>query len=861
MYKKIAKQVVLITLLIFMILAGVSAPAVSFKSTSIADAALPWTKVSPKKTAEVPVEDAPGMNTNACPTCFTAKGPELNSLWNLLTAGLDIVFSLIPRILVLFIKWIVILLAKLYQGLMAPASSLSFVSKLNNYTKPGSIVLWIWSISLYYANIMITLFLIWIAISIILEKKEYTNYQNLIKLLTVALLVNFSLVICTMFVDLSNFIAVMFMAGLSASDVSCLYACTIHKVANIFDCKSTRILFSTTISNSLAFMVGLVFVGQILGLIFYVLIRMVYLWFLVGVSPIAFVLSAIPETRDIYKKWLGMFIANLTKLPILAFASYFILNLMIYIANDFMLNPIAKDENMLVSTLGVVFLLFILAQGLLAVAQNVGVDQISKASAITNSWAKKSWEAIKKPAAAKATRIMQGTKLYKSGVERLQSSSNATVAGYGNRLANKATIEQAKIAKNMEYLFKGQNVRALEKLADSGDIYIATQAMDYLAQLDKKGDYRVAEGKTKYTENNDKINRIVNAAEGDPAVKDSDAYSSLKSSLTHFKYGAKPLTGDNDIKEAIEEIQAVLNNPDKKGKVNLRSTLEVLMKNSGEKLPTLIEALQKGITPEQLNSVSSSLGSTAYQMFLETITKGIMVGKKAKDNGLTAQQIAAELNNFRIIDPVTNAHMKANIIQYAHEMAGNSEYNWFGKYGKTGKAKNPFDSTVRGRGYLPRIDNQAQTTNYINNNPPSANQQGGNNQTNSNNTTTTATNTAPQPTTDQVMQALRNDIADFSEQLDESHRQMMEEINTLTEQMEANQTEANALSQEAIIARISEFEQRIKALATKLDKIKDTIKGSGKSDVTLMKKAQDLTDQITKLNQEIENLKNKIPNP
>jgi len=67
------------------------------------------------------------------------------------------------------------------------------------------------------------------------------------------------------------------MAGLSASDVSCLYACTIHKVANIFDCKSTKILFSTTISNSLALMVGLVFVGQILGLIFYVLTRMVYL--------------------------------------------------------------------------------------------------------------------------------------------------------------------------------------------------------------------------------------------------------------------------------------------------------------------------------------------------------------------------------------------------------------------------------------------------------------------------------------------------------------------------------------------------------------------------------------------------------
>jgi len=54
---------------------------------------------------------------------------------------------------------------------------------------------------------------------------------------------------------------------------------------------------------------------------------------------------------------------------------------MIYIANDYMLNPTAEGENILVSTLGIVFVLFILSQALLAVAQNLGVDQISKASA------------------------------------------------------------------------------------------------------------------------------------------------------------------------------------------------------------------------------------------------------------------------------------------------------------------------------------------------------------------------------------------------------------------------------------------------------------------------------------------------
>jgi hypothetical protein len=48
----------------------------------------------------------------------------------MLTAPLDTVLSLIPRILVFVIKWLVILLAKLYQGLMAPAPS-SFIGRLN----------------------------------------------------------------------------------------------------------------------------------------------------------------------------------------------------------------------------------------------------------------------------------------------------------------------------------------------------------------------------------------------------------------------------------------------------------------------------------------------------------------------------------------------------------------------------------------------------------------------------------------------------------------------------------------------------------------------------------------------------------
>lgn len=67
------------------------------------------------------------------------------------------------------------------------------------------------------------------------------------------------------------------MQNVSGQAFSCLYACTIHKVANMFNCIADNIVFSQTISNAVALVVALIFVGQLLGLIVYVLLRMVYL--------------------------------------------------------------------------------------------------------------------------------------------------------------------------------------------------------------------------------------------------------------------------------------------------------------------------------------------------------------------------------------------------------------------------------------------------------------------------------------------------------------------------------------------------------------------------------------------------------
>ncbi len=67
------------------------------------------------------------------------------------------------------------------------------------------------------------------------------------------------------------------MSGFDGSGFSCLYTCVLHKVANIFDCAAYNMWFPQTISHTLGSIIGMIFVGQLAGLLLYVLVRMVTL--------------------------------------------------------------------------------------------------------------------------------------------------------------------------------------------------------------------------------------------------------------------------------------------------------------------------------------------------------------------------------------------------------------------------------------------------------------------------------------------------------------------------------------------------------------------------------------------------------
>jgi len=162
-----------------------------------------------------------------------------------------------------------------------------------------------WGLVRDFANMGIVLALVAIGLGTALGIAEYQAKKTLPWLLAVALGINFTPVICGIFIDISNIIMNFFLEGVTFGDAinKCLSA--------------TRLLWSgITTTDPLAklglgigmiafnIMAGIVFLG--IAIIFTV--RYVALWTLVILSPLAFLCYVLPATRSVWKMWWGQFI-------------------------------------------------------------------------------------------------------------------------------------------------------------------------------------------------------------------------------------------------------------------------------------------------------------------------------------------------------------------------------------------------------------------------------------------------------------------------------------------------------------------------------------------------------------------------
>ena len=180
-----------------------------------------------------------------------------------------------------------------------------------------------WVVVRDLCNMFFVVILLIIAFATILGQEEYGAKKMLPKLIMAAVLINFSKLICGLMIDVSNVVMLTFVNAFSS-----IGAGNILDVLGIADVTKIAV---TSDSGAVTF--GMIVSSYIFGLIYVVIatvvvaamlamlvIRLVMIWILVVLSPLAFFLQAVPGKGASYAgQWWSKWTSNLLVGPIIAF--------------------------------------------------------------------------------------------------------------------------------------------------------------------------------------------------------------------------------------------------------------------------------------------------------------------------------------------------------------------------------------------------------------------------------------------------------------------------------------------------------------------------------------------------------------
>jgi hypothetical protein len=171
-------------------------------------------------------------------------------------------------------------------------------------------------------NMGFVVILLIIAFATILGFERYEWKKLLPKFIFAAILVNFSRTICGLLIDASQIIMVTFLNGISATIAgNVIEAFKLTKIES-FNKEITpdSILAPGILVASLAALGFSILVLSVMGIYVLILLgRLIRLWILIVLSPLAFVLSVLPKTQPFASQWWGELGDNLVTGPVILF--------------------------------------------------------------------------------------------------------------------------------------------------------------------------------------------------------------------------------------------------------------------------------------------------------------------------------------------------------------------------------------------------------------------------------------------------------------------------------------------------------------------------------------------------------------
>ena len=109
---------------------------------------------------------------------------------------------------------------------------------------------------------------------IMFKKKEYTSFLSLVYLIVVALLINFTLVLCGIFVDISNFLTVILFSHGNTVELGSAFNVVLHTVYSETCGAISNTFIRIGLSSFVTILLALIFITLTFGLFVMLIVRM-----------------------------------------------------------------------------------------------------------------------------------------------------------------------------------------------------------------------------------------------------------------------------------------------------------------------------------------------------------------------------------------------------------------------------------------------------------------------------------------------------------------------------------------------------------------------------------------------------------
>lgn len=197
------------------------------------------------------------------------------------------------------------------------------VAQYNGYLDAPTVMIG-WIMVRDVANMFFVVALLMIAFGTILGLENYQWNKTLIKLILSAILINFSNLICGIFIDIAHVFTITFVSAIAGTAGGNLI--NMFKLEQIYkittggaDSQGANIDLDILVGSFATFIFSLLAALIIGAYALIMLTRMVALWVLIILSPLAFIFQVIPQTQQYAKQWWDYFGKYVIAAPVMVF--------------------------------------------------------------------------------------------------------------------------------------------------------------------------------------------------------------------------------------------------------------------------------------------------------------------------------------------------------------------------------------------------------------------------------------------------------------------------------------------------------------------------------------------------------------